>query len=68
MTPKIIEIADRVVHHLTENEKQDVQQMTKILKDWEGTFEETSVAASVYIRWYIQFVRSLFSKQVSDEG
>lgn len=42
--------------------------MTKILKNWEGTFEETSVAASVYIRWYIQFVRSLFSKQVKDES
>ncbi len=42
--------------------------MYNILKNWKGTFEETSIAATVYNRFYIQFVRSLFSKQVDDEG
>lgn len=37
------------------------------MKKWKGTFEETSVAAPIYTRFYIQFLRSLFTKQVGND-
>ena len=34
--------------------------MYKVLKDWNGSFDMDSVAATVYQKWYMQFLLSLF--------
>lgn len=44
-----------------------MMQMTELLQDWDGSFDLESVAATVYNRWYIQFLRSLFHKYSDDE-
>jgi acyl-homoserine lactone acylase PvdQ len=41
--------------------------MLEILSGWNASFDKTSVGATVYNRWNIQFNRSLFHKYVSDD-
>ena len=53
MTPKIILISQEVLHHLTKEQRSSLQEMLLILEEWPGSFEETSVGASLYTRWYI---------------
>ena len=40
--------------------------MLTILRGWQGTFEETSIGATLYNRWFIQFVRKLYMKYEPD--
>ena len=41
-------------------ENQEIKEMYKVLKDWNGSFDMDSVAATVYQKWYMQFLLSLF--------
>ena len=64
MTPIIMTIINENSDKLSLEQKKDLKDAQNIFRAWEGKFEETSVAASLYIRFQIQFVRSLFVKQV----
>ena len=44
-----------------------MEPMIEILQNWQGSFDEKSIGASLYMKWYIQFIRSLFIKFSSDE-
>ena len=68
MKPKIIAIAREVSHHLTKEQKVDLEKMIDILTPWEGSFDGESIAASLYMKWYIQFERSLYVKQFGKEA
>ena len=65
--PIILAIAREAAHHLTEAQRKAMDQVIKILEPWEGSFEETSIGATVSTRWDIQFRRSLFSRYTNDE-
>lgn len=67
MTPKILDIVKDVEHHLTEPQRKSIQKLTEILSGWKGTFEKESVAATVYMRFHIQFLRNLFYKYAPDD-
>lgn len=41
--------------------------MLKVLRNWHGSFDEESIGATIYTRWYIQFIRKLFSKYNTSE-
>ena len=43
-----------------------MKEMSSILENWEGLYDETSIAATVYTRWYFRFLLSLFH-QYSDD-
>lgn len=40
--------------------------MLKILRDWHGEFDEASIGATIYNRWFIQFIRKLFMRYEPD--
>ena len=65
MTPKIVEIAQRT-QLASPQERQQLEEMLALMRDWRGSFDEQSVSASIYTRWYIQFVRKLFMKYEPD--
>ena len=41
--------------------------MLDILRNWNGSFDEESIGATLYTRWYIQFIRSLYMKYQFEE-
>ena len=52
MAPKIASISQDVSHHLTKEQKNQLEEMLQILAPWEGSFDESSIGASVYSKWY----------------
>lgn len=63
VAPKIVEICQNDGKQLVPQSKvAELEQMLGILAEWNGSFDEDSIAATVYTRWYIQFIRNLFLK------
>ena len=60
ITPQIVQITEEVTHHLTQQQKQDLNEMLDYLRGWDGSFDVDSIAATVYSRWDIQLTRHLF--------
>ena len=67
LTPKIVDIIRGHKDELTSNQLKELAPVLSILEAWNGSFDETSVAASIYMKWYIQFTRSLFIKYIDSE-
>ena len=67
MTPLILEIIEQNKQSLKIEDRIYLDSMTKILKDWHGNFGLEDIGASIYIKWYIQFVRNLYSNYVDGE-
>ena len=61
MTPLILEIINENRSSLKEEERMYVDKMTAVLKDWHGNFGLEDTGASIYIKWYMQFVRNLYT-------
>ena len=57
-----------VKESLTSEQDKSVDEMVAILRNWNGSFDMDSVAATLYIRWKIQFYRNLFCKYIDDES
>lgn len=66
-TPVIFAIAAEEYQDLAKEQKEKISKLAAITKDWQGSFEETSIAAPVYTRFYIQFLRLLFTKQAGED-
>ena len=63
VTPKVVEICENDAKDLIPKESQaDLEQMLDILRNWHGTFDMESIGATLYTRWYIQFIRNLYLK------
>lgn len=41
--------------------------MLDILRNWKGSFDMESVGATIYMRWYIQFIRNLYFNYAESE-
>ena len=66
MTPKIVQISESVASQLTQGQQADLEQMLTILRGWQGSFDEASIGATLYNRWFIQFIRKLYMKYEPD--
>ena len=66
MTPKIVQICHSIAPQLTARQQNDLEQMLAILKEWEGSFDEASIGATLYNRWFIQFIRKLYMRYAPD--
>lgn len=66
-TALMLELSASASHHLTAEQKSDLKEMTELLQQWDGSFDLESVSATVYNKWYIQFLRSLFHNYSDDE-
>ena len=61
VTPKLVQICQTDAKGLIPSQSQaDLDKMLGILSDWPGSFDMDSVAATLYTRWYIQFIRNLY--------
>lgn len=72
VTPMIVTIVEEVMAGddgalLTLQQKQDLEAMLNVLRNWRGSFDEESIGATVYTRWYIQFIRKLFTQYQASE-
>jgi len=45
----------------------DVAKTLDILRNWQGSFDMDSLGATVYMRWYIQFIRNLYNNYADNE-
>lgn len=68
MTPLILEITNEMrLSFINDEERMYLDSMIKILKDWQGNFGLEEKGASIYMKWYMQFVRNLYWNYADNE-
>lgn len=67
VVPKLLTAVNSVEKDLTQKLLADFKKGSEYLQDWEGSFSETDVAATVYSYWINFFYETLFHNQAEQE-
>ena len=62
MQPLVVKIAESMRSELKREDREHLDKALSIYRDWDGSFEKDSIAASVHMHYNMAFYKSLFHK------